>query len=211
MTAGPKHGARAAKAAATRERMLKAARQLFVENGYTATKMQAIAAEAGVAVQTLYFTFDNKRAILKELLDVEVAGDALPITSLDRPWAAQALAAPPADMLRQLVAKTAEIHDRVAPILEVVRSAAATDPEIAELWQTNITQRHTVMAVFTGALAAKGGLRGGINALRAADVALAIMAPEIYLLLTRDRGWSEQEWAEWAASTLARSLLTECS
>ncbi|MFI0898365.1 TetR/AcrR family transcriptional regulator [Streptomyces sp. NPDC020983] len=207
MTGGPKGGARAAKAAATRERMLKAARKLFTESGYTATTMQAIATEAGVAVQTLYFTFETKRAILKELLDVEIAGDALPVASLERPWAGEALAAPPAEMLRLLAVRTAEIHARVAAVLEVVRSAAATDPEIAELWRTNIAQRHTVVAVFTGALAAKGGLRPGLDPLRAADTALAVMTPETYLLLTGDRRWSNAEWADWAADTLIRLLL----
>ncbi|MDX3245416.1 helix-turn-helix domain-containing protein [Streptomyces sp. ME18-1-4] len=207
MTGSPKGGARAAKAAVTRERMLKAARKLFTEGGYTATTMQAIAAEAGVAVQTLYFTFETKRAILKELLDVEIAGDTLPIASLERPWVDEALAAPPAEMLRLLAVKTAEIHARVATVLDVVRSAAATDPEIAELWRTNITQRHTVVAVFTGALAAKGGLRPGVSPLRAADTALAIMTPETYLFLTRDRSWSNKEWADWAADALASLLL----
>jgi AcrR family transcriptional regulator len=207
VTGGPRGGARAAKAAATRERMLKAARKLFTQGGYTATTMQAIATEAGVAVQTLYFTFETKRAILKELLDVEIAGDALPVASLERPWADEALGAPPAQMLRLLALRTAEIHARVAVVLEVVRSAAATDPEIAELWRTNIAQRHTVVAVFTGALAAKGNLRPGVNPLRAADTALAVMTPETYLLLTRDRSWSNDEWADWAADTLARLLL----
>lgn len=205
MTTGP--GVRAAKAAQTRARMLAAARKLFTERGYTATTMQAIATTAGVAVQTLYFTFENKRAILKELLDVEVAGDTAPIGTLDRPWVAQALAAPAADMLRRMVEVTGEIHTRVAPVLEVVRSAAATDPDIAELWRTNLAQRHTVLAVFTEALAAKGGLRPELNAIRAADIALATLAPETYLLLTHGRGWTREEWADWAAGALIDSLL----
>jgi AcrR family transcriptional regulator len=203
-----KTGVRAAKAAATRERMLSASRELFVERGYTATTIQAIAAKAGVAVQTVYFTFETKRAILKELLDVQVADDSAPVATLERPWVAQALAAPPAEMVRALVGATARIHARVAPVLEVVRSAAATDPEIAELWRTNIAQRHTVLSVFAGALAAKGGLRDGVNAVRAADMALAILAPETYHLLISERGWTSEAWADWAADTLTRTLLS---
>ncbi|MEV4217085.1 helix-turn-helix domain-containing protein [Nonomuraea sp. NPDC049725] len=203
----PKPGVRAAKTAQTRARMLAAARELFVERGYTATSMQAIATRGGVAVQTLYFTFETKRAILKELLDVEVAGDDAPVATLDRPWAAQALAAPPPELLHRLVEATADIHARVAPLLEVARSAAATDPEIAELWRTNITQRHTVLAVFTGALAAKNALRADLNALRAADMALAVLAPETYHLLTDHRGWSSHAWADWATQTLISTLL----
>lgn len=203
----PKTGVRAAKAAQTRARMLAAARELFIERGYTATSMQAIATQAGVAVQTMYFTFDTKRAILKELLDLDVAGDNSPVATLDRPWVAESLTAPPADLLRRLTEVTADIHARVAPLLDVVRSAAATDEEIAELWHTNITQRHTVLAVFTGALAAKNALRPGLNALHAADMALAVLAPETYRLLTGPRGWSGQAWVDWAAGTLTDTLL----
>ncbi|MFI6478357.1 TetR/AcrR family transcriptional regulator [Nonomuraea sp. NPDC050663] len=202
-----KPGVRAAKAAATRERMLGAARELFVERGYTATTVQAIAAKAGVAVQTVYFTFETKRAILKELLDVQVAGDSAPVATLERPWVARALAAPPAEMVRALAEATAEIHARVAPVLEVVRSAAATDPEIDEMWRTNLAQRHTVLSVFAGALAAKGGLRDGVNAVRAADMALAVLAPESYRLLVEGRGWTPDAWTDWAADTLTRTLL----
>jgi AcrR family transcriptional regulator len=205
--ASAKPGIRAAKAAATRQRMLAAARELFIERGYTATTMQAIAAQAQVAVQTLYFTFETKRAILKELLDVEVAGDHAPIATLDRPWVAQALAAAPVDMLRRLAASTDDMLGRVAPILDVVRSAAATDPEIAELWKTNISQRHTVLTVFTGALAAKAALREGVNAIRAADMALAILAPETYQLLLHERGWTREAWTTWVTDLLIGTLL----
>ncbi len=203
----PAPGIRAAKAAATRARMLAAARVLFVRQGYVATTMQAIAKEAGVAVQTLYFTFATKRAILKELLDVEVAGDNAPVATLDRPWVAQAMAAPPVEQIRLLVTETAEILARVGPILEVVRSAATVDPEIAELWRINIEQRHTVMATFAGALSAKTTLRNGINALRAADIMLAVLAPEVYHLLVHERGWSAEEWLSWATDALTGQVL----
>jgi AcrR family transcriptional regulator len=187
--------------------MLAAARDLFIQRGYTATTMQAIADQAGVAVQTLYFTFETKRALLKELVDVEVAGDTAPVATLERPWVAQAMAAPPAEMLRRLVTAAAGIHARVTPVLEVVRSAAATDPEIADLWHTNISQRHEVLVVFTRTLADKSALRPGLDANRAADIALAILAPEVYHLLTHERGWHRGAWADWAANALTNSLL----
>ncbi|TMR92273.1 TetR/AcrR family transcriptional regulator [Nonomuraea basaltis] len=185
--------------------MLAAARSLFVERGYTATTMQAIATEAGVAVQTLYFTFATKRAILSELLDVEVAGDTAPVATLDRPWVAEALSAPPEELVEQLVKGAVRIHARVAPLLEVVRSAAAVDPEIAELWRTNIAQRHTVLMVFAGALAAKTALRA--NPARAADIMLATLAPECYHLLVHERGWAQEDWERWAVDALARQLI----
>jgi AcrR family transcriptional regulator len=187
--------------------MLGAARDLFTAHGYTATTMKAIADRAGMAVQTLYFTFATKRAILSELIDTEIAGDTEPVATLDRPWAAEALAAPPGEQVRLQAAAAARILTRVAPLLEVVRSAAATDPEIAELWRTNIAQRRTVQLRLAGALAAKSALRPGLDPERAADIALAVLAPETYVLLVHERGWTAEEWREWAADALAHQLL----
>ncbi|QFY07363.1 TetR family transcriptional regulator [Nonomuraea phyllanthi] len=189
--------------------MLAAAGELFATHGYASTTMQAIAKQAGVAVQTLYFTFATKRAILKELLDVEIAGDTAPVATLDRPWVAQALAAPAHEQIRLLVSATAQIMARVSPILEAVRSAAPVDPEIAELWRTNIHQRRTVLATFAGALAAKTPFRAGIDVLQATDIMLAVLAPEVYHLLIKERHWSEERWESWAVDALTRQLLPD--
>ncbi|GGN75345.1 TetR/AcrR family transcriptional regulator [Nocardia rhizosphaerihabitans] len=200
-------GVRAAKTIANRARMLSAAKELFIDRGYAATTMKAIAERAGMAVQTLYFTFANKRAILLELLDTEIAGDAEPIATMDRPWFAEAVAAPPAEQIRLQVAAAARIHARVAAMLEVVRSAAATDPELAEIWQTNLAQRLTVQQRLVTELAAKTELREGISVDRGADIALALTAPETYRLLVGERGWSAQEWQEWVTGALTDQLL----
>ncbi|WP_306820147.1 hypothetical protein [Streptomyces sp. DSM 40750] len=55
------------------------------------------------------------------------------------------------------------ILERAAPVLEVVRGAAAADPELAESWHTNTEQRHTVQLRFTEALVTEtdGPLRDG--------------------------------------------------
>ncbi|WP_068065393.1 TetR/AcrR family transcriptional regulator [Nocardia xishanensis] len=204
---GKSAGTRAAKTTANRAKMLVAARELFATRGYTATTMKAIADEAGMAVQTLYFTFATKRAILSELLDVEIAGDTEPVATMDRPWFAAAVAAAPAEQIRLQVAAAATIYTRVSPLLEVVRSAATTDPELAELWQTNITQRHLVQLRLAEALAAKTPLRHGITAARAADIAFAVLAPETYRLLVHDRGWTGDEWQSWATDALTLQLL----
>ncbi|WP_406276079.1 TetR/AcrR family transcriptional regulator [Nocardia sp. NBC_00881] len=204
---GKSTGVRAAKTTANRAKMLAAARELFTTRGYTPTTMKAIADEAGMAVQTLYFTFATKRAILSELLDVEIAGDTEPVATIDRPWFAAAVAAAPAEQIRLQVAAAATIYARVSPLLEVIRSAATTDPELAELWQTNITQRHLVQLHLAEALAAKTPLRAGITGARAADVALAVLAPETYGLLVHQRGWTGAEWESWATDALTLQLL----
>ncbi|GAB2674144.1 TetR/AcrR family transcriptional regulator [Nocardia goodfellowii] len=198
-------GVRAARTTANRARMLTAARDLFARRGYTATTMKAIAEEAGMAVQTLYFTFATKRAILSELLDIEIAGDTEPIATMERPWFAAAVAATPAEQIKLQVEAAATILGRVSPLLEVIRSAAATDHELAELWQTNLAQRHLVQQRLAEALAAKTPLRTDVET--AADIGSAVLAPETYHLLVHERGWSPAKWTSWAIDALTRQLL----
>lgn len=205
----PTAGVRAARTTANRLRMLAAARELFVERGYAATTMKAIAERAGMAVQTLYFTFANKRAILVELLDTEIAGDSEPVSTMERPWFTQALAAAPREQIQRQVAAAADILARVAPLLEVVRSAAATDSELAEIWRTNVEQRLTVQQRLAAELAAKTPLRQGVSVDRAADIALALTAPETYRLLVGERGWSSRDWQRWVTDTLTAQLLAD--
>jgi AcrR family transcriptional regulator len=203
-----KPSARAEKARDNRRRMREAALSLFIDPGYASTSMQAVAAQAGVAVQTLYFTFGTKRALLSEILDVAVAGDEEPVPTLRRPTVLAAIAEPdPVTQLRAQVRLAREIYERVAPVLEVVRSAAAADPDIAELWETNNAQRATVQEQLTTALAGKTPLRDGVDAAQATDIALGLQSPEMYQFLTVRRGWSPHQWEQWTAEALISQLL----
>jgi AcrR family transcriptional regulator len=198
---------RAARSRATRARIATAAARLFVENGYAATSITTIATEAGVAAQTVYNAFANKPAILSAALDLAVAGDDAPVATLERAWVRDALAAPDAvDQVCRQVDGAAEILARVSPLLEVVRGAAPTDPDLAAAWRANIAQRRTVQSVFVDALVAKGALRPGLTADDATDVALALLSPETYTLLTIERGWSSDRWRAWARDALLRQL-----
>ena len=99
MTVVKRPNRRAEKAQETRRRIIEAAADLFVADGYGATNLQDVADRAGVAVQTIYFVFGNKRALLKELVDVTIAGDSEPIATMDRPWFTDAMAATTAEEL----------------------------------------------------------------------------------------------------------------
>jgi AcrR family transcriptional regulator len=188
--------------------MREAALSLFIDPGYASTSMQAIATRAGVAVQTLYFTFGTKRALLSEILDIAVAGDEEPIPTLERPAVVSAIADPdPVAQLRTQARLSREIYERVAPVLEVVRGAASADPDIADLWETNNAQRATAQEQLMTALAAKTPLCDGIDTTRATDIALALQSPEMYQFLTVRRGWSPQQWEHWTADALISQLL----
>jgi AcrR family transcriptional regulator len=191
----------------TRRRMLEAARELFVQRGYGATALQEIADRAGVAVQTIYFTFGNKRVLLKELADVSIAGDDEPIATMDRPWFQEALAAETADaQLRLHVHGTRKILERVAPIIEMLRAAALADPGIAELFDQDTDPRFTVHTAAARSLATKPGIRHEVTAEHAADLLFGLLSPELYLLFVRDRGWSPDQWESWAYDTLSFQL-----
>jgi AcrR family transcriptional regulator len=199
---------RADRTQANRQRMRAAAQTLFTARGYAATSMQAIADEAGMAVQTLYFTFGTKRALLAELLDVAVAGDDEPVRSLDRPRVQALLDDPdPVAQLHEQARQTREIYERVAPVLQVIAHAATADPEIHELWAANNAQRAVMMERMVTALVSKTALREGLDEQLATDITLALLSPELYHLLTARRGWDAARWERWTADALVTQLL----
>ncbi|MEU4289497.1 helix-turn-helix domain-containing protein [Kribbella sp. NPDC026596] len=206
-SAGPATS-RADKAQANRRRMRAAALALFTDRGYASTSIQAIADEAGMAVQTLYFTFGTKSALLKEILDIAVAGDEEPVPTLERPKVRAAIADPdPVLQLRELARLSREIYERVAPVLQVVAGAASADSDLAELWETNNTQRAIVMTELITALASRSPLRDGVDTATAIDIALALQSPEMYHFLISRRGWSPSRWEQWTADALITQLL----
>jgi len=188
--------------------MREAALRLFREQGYAATPMQAIADEAGVAVQTLYFTFGTKRALLSEILDIAIAGDEEPVATLDRPHVQALLDDPdPVAQLRGQARVTRTVYERLAPALEVVRGAATADPDLAALWERSIQQRATVMERFIAALVTKTPLPDGMDQATAVDIALALQSPELIMFLTGQRGWSPDKYEQWLANALISELL----
>lgn len=207
MTVAKSKGKRAEKARLTRARMRQAAHELFVEHGYGTTTLQDIADRAGVAVQTIYFTFGNKRSLLKEVVDVSIAGDDEPVASMDRAWFTELLEASTAvEQLDSHVERTREILERVAPITKVLATATATDPEIATLWPQGQDPRYTVLRKAAESLMSKPGARGDIGVEEAADILYGVLSPELYLVFVHDRGWRPDKWSQWAAGTLKSQL-----
>ncbi|MBC6462189.1 TetR/AcrR family transcriptional regulator [Actinomadura sp. HBU206391] len=198
---------RAQKAQATRRRILGAALELFVQDGYGATNLQDVADRAGVAVQTIYFVFGNKRALLKELVDVTIAGDDEPVATMDRPWYTDALAADTAqDVLSAFVAGTRSILERFAPIGKMVEAAAASDPEVAGLWPQDVDPRYLVHEGVAKALVGKPDARPEVSVEEAADLLYGLLSPELYLLFVRERGWPQERWERWVGETLRAQL-----
>jgi AcrR family transcriptional regulator len=208
MTESVKASRRAEQARATRRRIIECARELFLQQGYAAATLDQIAARAGVAVQTVYFHFGNKRTVLKEVMDVLAVGDDAPVPLLDRPWVQQVRDEPDARRALGIWLRNSRvIYGRVAPMLSIVRDAAGADPEMAEQWQANQHQRYLAHRALAEILAAKKALRPGLTAQNAADIIFTLVSPEVYLLLTAERGWSPAQWQRWLADTIAHTVL----
>ncbi|MDX3071083.1 TetR/AcrR family transcriptional regulator [Streptomyces sp. NPDC088354] len=200
---------RAERSRRTREKIVAAARELFVAQGYGATSLQEVADHAGVAVQTVYFVFRNKRALFKDVVDTSIAGDAEPVATMDRPWFRAACAEPTAaGQLRAHVRGVRDILGRVGPIMPLIAAAAATDPQIAAQWGADPDPRYTVQYAAAKALTSKPDIRPDVDVTRAADLLYGLLSPELYLVFVRDRGWSPDTWEEWARAALTAGLCT---
>jgi AcrR family transcriptional regulator len=195
-------------ALATRRAILEAARALFVERGYTATTIDAIAARAEVSSETIYATLKNKRSLLSELIDVSMAGDDAPVPILERAWVREIREEPDVRRRLRILARNGRlILERTAPVYEVLRGAAAADPEMASLLELNKAQRFAGQRELLRIVTGGEPLRDGSTRRAAADVLFAIGSPETYRSLVVDRGWSADRFERWYADTLSRLLL----
>jgi AcrR family transcriptional regulator len=196
------------RARATRRAVLAAARRLFVGDGYGSTTIQALADEAGVAVQTIYAAFGNKRTILAELLDVAIAGDDEEIVVNAREWMRPVWEAPTAtERLRAYAAAVSRIMAGAGDVFAVVTAAAATDPDVVELAATTEQRRRTGAASVVESVRSVGALRPGLDVERAVDVLWLLNSPAVYRHLVRQAGWSPEEYGSWLADAMVRELL----
>jgi TetR/AcrR family transcriptional regulator of autoinduction and epiphytic fitness len=199
---------RQAQARETRKQIIEAAYRLFAEYGYAGATIEAIAQAAGVAPETIFATFGNKRTILANLVDVTVGGDEQPIPLLERPGPQAVLQEhDPARQLHLFAEDIAGILTRVAPIFEIMRVAAKTEPDIAELLKNLLEERLRNLTAVVQSLSAHGPLREGLDKAQAAEIVWTITSPEVFSLLTTDRGWSRERYIRWLGDTLARLLL----
>jgi len=196
------------RAQATRGRVLEAARALFIEQGYVATTINVIAERADVAPETVYATFGTKRALLAELVDVSIAGDPAASPILEQEWVRE-LRKEPDDRrrVRTLAHHGRSILERRAALDEVVRGAAAADPDIAVLWEHGKAERAAGQRELLRIVTAGTGLREGMDLETAADILYALGSPETYRLLVVDRGWSGPQFERWYGDTIERLLL----
>jgi AcrR family transcriptional regulator len=191
----------------TRAGVVSVATGLFVDRGYLATTIEAVAQQAGVAPQTVYHAFGTKRNLLAAVLDASIAGDVDPVPVLERPWFGTLETDEDAvSAVERLVSASVAIVARAAPVYEVIRRAAA-DPEVGVLLDDNRRRRRDDQRRLIEILWRAGHLRPDIDVESAADAFYGLMNEEVYQLLTTDCGWDVERFQRWSTSLMLHELV----
>jgi AcrR family transcriptional regulator len=186
---------------ATHWKIVEAAHRLFTEQGYASTTMAQVAQAAGVAVQTVYFVFHTKAALLARSIDFAVMGKESPRPPEEQPWYRAMRDAPGIDeALRHLVAGVGEIMPRVIPLNLAAR--ASDDPDLAQLMAESEAWRADGYQVIAEILRAKAPLRTGLDPERATHLLLLYVGEDVYHVLVDTYGWRHEDWIDWTVATL---------
>jgi AcrR family transcriptional regulator len=207
-SAGHNDGAvdgRHARSQRTSQRVLEAARELFLDHGYSQTTIDAIAARAGVTGQTVLNQFGTKCEVLAAVIDQAVVGDTEPLPLRERAWFTPSEDEPTAEAFARFAATMTAILARVAPVYDVVHCASAL-PEVKQLLRESRRRRRADQRYLIGVLAAAGHLRHDLDTDQAADIVYGLVNEDVYLLFTVDRRWSRRRFSSWLTDTLLHQL-----
>ena len=200
--------ARAEQAKRTRERILDAARELFLAQGFGGTTMAAVAERADVAPETVYAAYGSKAGLLGGVVRAAVTRGEQPEDPLERRWVKDLLELP------QLEARLAAFARHAAatlaltgPIYAVIRSAGTGAAELSGLEAELRDLRYRGQATVMRAIVDGGTLAHGLSLKAAAETFSALASPELHHLLTEGRGWSQRRYSRWLEGMVKSVLL----
>jgi AcrR family transcriptional regulator len=166
--------------------------------------MDAVAADAGVSVQTVYAAFKSKQGILMALLDAMAADADLP-----RMQAAVAAAAGnPKLQLRERVAFTARFFHAGADLIDIARTVSGVEPDLRAMWHEGEGRRHRAAAELVAEWDRAGALAPGLTRAEATDLLWALSGPDVYRMFITERRWSRRRYERWVCATLERQLFS---
>ncbi len=197
---------RRAQARRTQQAIIDAARHRFLRDGYTATTIASIAADADASPDTIYKSFGGKPGLLRAVCADALTG-AGPIPAEQRSDAMQTAETDPTTLLRGLGTLTTEVAPRIAPLLLLLATAAESDPALAELQAELEGARLARMTQVARTLAGKTALRGGRTIAETADIMWTYSSPELYRLLVLTRRWTPERYGEFVGESLVGALL----
>lgn len=197
---------RRAQAARSRSAVLAAAERLFRANGYAATTIARIAAAAEVSVETVYKAFGGKPGLVRALAGRGLAGQGV-VPAEQRSDAMRLAERDPHRIIANWGTLGAEVAPRIAPILLLVRAAAATDPEMSALLDELSAERLRRMTTNARHLYEAGSLRRGVTLADAVDILYTYSSPELFELLVFQRGWTPDRYGGFIADAMRSALL----
>lgn len=198
-------GRRRRQAEETKKQIVEAARRLFAEHGYAATTINVIAQAGQVAPQTVYAIFGSKRALLSALIDAMELEAELP-TLLENLRAAQD---EPLRQLDLIVDFNRRLFSRGLDVLEIMRSAAAAEPDLVAAWSEGEERRRQGQRPLVQSWHANGVLKPNVTVAMAADVLWTLTGPDVFRLLVAESGWSPRRYAIWLQETLRTILFRD--
>src|SRR6478752_6359492 len=193
------NSSRAEAALATRRRIIEAARDMLLRDGYHAMSVSALASNAGVSAQTVYNAVGGKA-----VYDVLLVGDDAPVAMQDRAEFRAMSAAPDREaFVRAYAALCATIYERVGPLLGVLLAqGAGGDTGLQEFVATIDRERRAGNTNALNALEAAHGLPPQLDRERFIDIVWTVTSPEIYDRFVRRCGWTHRMYAAWLAEAL---------
>lgn len=190
----------------TRDSIVANATELFLRDGYTTTTVASIAREAGVSADTIYKTFGGKPGLVRAIRAKALEGDGR-VPAEQRSDTTQSTELDPRKIIETWGRLTSEVAPRVAPILLLLRAAAASDPEVQSLLDEMDDDRLRRMTLNARRLRNAGHLRDGITLSEAADILWTYSAPELYELLVLRRQWSRKRYGSFVSDAMIARLL----
>lgn len=199
---------RAVQADATRSDVVAAARELFLARGYVRTSLNAVAVQAGVAVQTIYNSVGNKAALLAAVLDEATAGPDAPRSAGEFMQERAGASGGGIQGLSTLLADwIADVNERSTEIQTLIQQTAAVYPEVAALERERGERRRAGFVRAASVARTRGGLATGTSDEQAAAAIWSLGHPTVFRSLVVDGDWSADAYRSWLARSL-RSVLS---
>jgi AcrR family transcriptional regulator len=199
---------RSARVLENEERIVRAAHELFVKNGYRATTLAMVADAAGVAHRTVYVRFGTKGALLKRVIDVAVVGDLEPVDMVSRDWYRTATSAPTLEArIAALARGSARLVRSAADVVAVAREAEAAEPLLAEHAAAGRAATREAFHTFWTRALDDGLLPAEVDLAWLADTAGLLAHVETYLLLRQMQPDTARHYETWLVTTCQRLVV----
>lgn len=191
---------RARQAEGTRRAVIEAAKELFIANGWDLTGMREVASATGVSLETIYRHFDSKTGLLRSVADTAVVGDDAPVALAERSEFTAMGRGPRSARISAAASVLAAVHERTAAIARLLRHAAPSDPEIAEMLKSTRERQRLDVAAAIELIIGRPPVAAEVDSIG------ALTSPDVFLLLVDESGWTAGQYRDWMIDMLGIAI-----